>query len=317
MLKSSTLSITGSHPRWLVGRWVDREGFEAADAWVRFDNSPAPLTLHANTLLNTRDELAGRLAAAGVKTTPTRYAPEGLVVVEGHPLTTPLHDQGAFFVQDEASQLVALAVGAQPGERVLDACASPGGKTVAMAGRMRDRGLLVAGDIRPRRVDLLERTVRRSGATCIRLARFDAEALPFGAVFERVLVDAPCSGLGTLRRDPEIRWRRSLAELPALAARQRRMLERAAATVKPGGRLVYATCSSEPEENEEVVSAFLLGHDQFEVEALREVDPGVAGLVSLLTPEGYLRTRPDRHRLEAFFAAAFRRRRYLVNPKHL
>ncbi len=311
------LSVTCSHPRWLVERWLDREGFDAAEAWVRFDNAAAPLTLRANTLAISRDELAGRLAAAGVRVAFTRYSPDGLVVVDGNPLATPLHEEGAFFVQDEASQLVALAAGARPGERVLDACASPGGKTVAMAGRMDNRGLLVAGDMRARRVDLLERTVARSGARCVRIVRFDAEALPFGPVFDRVLVDAPCSGLGTLRRDPEIRWRRLAADLPAFAARQRRILERAATAVKPGGCLIYATCSSEPEENEDVVGGFLRDHDEFEIEPLREADFGVAGLASLLTPEGLLRTRPFAEGLEAFFAAALRRHRYLVNPKHL
>jgi 16S rRNA (cytosine967-C5)-methyltransferase len=311
------LSVTLSHPRWLVERWLDRVGFEAAEAWARFDNTAAPLTLRANTLVTTRETVASRLAVLGVTVTPTRYAPDGLVVVAGSPLATPLHDEGAFFVQDEASQLVSVVAGARPGERVLDACAAPGGKTIAMAGAMGDRGLLVAGDIRRRRMDLLARTVARGGARSVRLARFDAEALPFGAVFDRILVDAPCSGLGTLRRDPEIRWRRSAADLPALAGRQRRMLERAALAVKPGGCVVYATCSSEPEENEEVVAAFLADHPEYEVER-----PGHAGAVSdqlesLLTPAGFLRTWPYAHGLEAFFAAVLRHRRYFVNQKHL
>jgi len=311
------LSVTCSHPRWLVERWLDREGFDAAEAWVRFDNSAAPLTLRANTLAITRDELAVRLAAAGVAVAPTRYSPDGLIVVDGNPLLTPLHEQGAFFVQDEASQIVALVAGAQPRERVLDTCASPGGKTVAMAGRMGDCGLLVAGDVRARRVDLLERTVARSGATSIRIVRLDAEALPFGPVFDRVLVDAPCSGLGTLRRDPEIRWRRSAADLPALAERQRRLLDRAATAVTSGGCLIYATCSSEPEENEDVVRGFLLDHAEFEIEPPDVADTGVAGLAMLLTPEGFFKTTPPAHGLEAFFAATLRRRRCLVNPKPL
>jgi 16S rRNA (cytosine967-C5)-methyltransferase len=311
------LSVTCSHPRWLVERWLEREGFDRAEAWVRFDNSVAPLTLRANTLTIARDELAARLAAAGVTVSPTRFSPDGLVVGGGNPLSTPLHEQGAFFVQDEASQLVALVAGARPGERVLDACASPGGKTVAMAGRMGDRGLLVAGDVRARRMDLLERTIARSGARSVRLVRLDAEALPFGPVFDRVLVDAPCSGLGTLRRDPEIRWRRTNRDLPALAATQRRILERAATAVKPGGRLVYSTCSSEPEENEDVVRGFLLDHDEFEIEPPREADTGVAGLAAMLTPEGFFRTTPPAHGLEAFFAATLRRHRELVNPKYL
>jgi 16S rRNA (cytosine967-C5)-methyltransferase len=311
------LSITLSHPRWIVERWLGRVGFEAAETWLRFDNAAAPLTLRANTLVNTRERLASRLADHNVAVTPTRFAPDGLIVTEGSPLATPLSNEGAFFVQDEASQLVALAAGARPGERVLDACAAPGGKTVAMAGAMGDRGLVVAGDVRRRRVELLGGTVARSGAKSVRIARFDAEALPFGPVFDRILVDAPCSGLGTLRRDPEIRWRRSAADLPVFAGRQRRMLERAAGAVRPGGRVVYATCSSEPEENEDLVAAFLADHPEFEVERPDDANRMPDGFDSLVTSAGFVRTWPWAHGLESFFAVVLRHRRSFVNPKHV
>jgi 16S rRNA (cytosine967-C5)-methyltransferase len=200
---------------------------------------------------------------------------------------------------------------------VLDACAAPGGKTVAMAAGMGGRGLLVAGDIRARRVELLAATVARSGASLVRLARFDAAALPFGPVFDRVLVDAPCSGLGTIRRDPEIRWRRTAADLARLADGQRRLIERAAGVVKPGGRVIYATCSSEPDENEQVVSWFLARHPEFAVEAPRGFEGEGHGLSGLVTPERYLVTRPDRHGLEGFFAAVLRHRGGLADPKAL
>ncbi len=302
------LSISLSHPRWLARRWLTAYGFEAAETWMRFDNAPAPLTLRVNTLKTTKERLVAGLAGHGVRVDEARFAPDGLIVADGQPLATPLFDQGWFFVQDEASQLVALAAGAAPGERVLDACASPGGKTVAMAAAMRDRGEVVAGDVRGRRVDLLRETVARSGAQSIHVSRFDAAALPFGAIFDLVLLDAPCSGLGTIRRDPEVRWRRTPADLPALAATQQTLLARTAGTVKAGGRLVYATCSSEPDENEAVVEAFLAGHGEFAVEAPRLGSLPGAAADSLVTPSGYLRTRPDRHGLEAFFAAVLRRR---------
>jgi 16S rRNA (cytosine967-C5)-methyltransferase len=212
-------------------------------------------------------------------------------------------------VQDEASQLVALAAGAKPGERVLDACASPGGKTLAMAAGMEDRGSIVAGDVRGRRVDLLRETVSRGGARSVRVARFDAAALPFRDEFDLVLLDAPCSGLGTIRRDPEIRWRRVAEDLPVLAATQRRLLERAAACVRPGGRLVYATCSSEPEENELVVQDFLAAHPDFSSEPVALDRLATLPSHPLVSPAGYLRTRPDLHGLEAFFAARLRRLR--------
>ena len=295
------LSITLSHPRWLVERWFERYGFEAAEAWARFDNAPAALTLRANTLRATRDDVSARLAEHGVVTEHTRFAPDGLVVRSGNPLLTPLAGGGLFFVQDEASQLIALFAAAKPEERVLDLCASPGGKTTAMAASMRDRGLVVAGDVRPRRVELLARTVAASTATCIRIVQADAaEMLPFGEDFTCVLLDAPCSGLGTLRRDPDIRWRRSAEDLPSLADAQLRMLERAAAVVQDDGRLIYATCSSEPEENEGVVSRFLARHPGFRPAGAPELP---AAVQPFLTPYGHLRTLPFRDQLEGFFAA--------------
>jgi 16S rRNA (cytosine967-C5)-methyltransferase len=302
------LSVTLSHPRWLAERRLRGLGLEAAEAWARFNNSPAPVTLRVNTLKTTREALATALAAHDVNVEAARFSPEGLVVVSGQPMASPLFEQGWFFVQDEASQLVALATGARPGERVLDACASPGGKTVAMAAAMQDRGAIVAGDLRGRRVELLRDTVRRSGARSIHVARLDGAALPFDAAFDLVLLDAPCSGLGTIRRDPEIRWRRTEADFPVLAAAQRVLLESAARTVKPGGRLVYATCSSEPEENEAVVDWFLAAHAGFGVQPVELRVTAPAGSAPLVTPEGFLRTRPDQHQLEGFFAAVLHRR---------
>jgi 16S rRNA (cytosine967-C5)-methyltransferase len=297
---SAYLGVTLSHPKWLVERWLRRYGFEAAEAWARFDNGPAALTLRANTLRIGRDELAAHLAGHGVETEPTRFAPDGLVVRGGNPLLTPLASQGLFVVQDEASQLIAVFANPQPGERILDVCASPGGKTTAMAAAMGDRGAIVACDVRPRRVALLSRGVAASGARCVRLVQADGtQALPFRPVFDLVLLDAPCSGLGTLRRDPEIRWRRNEAELPALAGAQLTMLARAAAALRPGGRLVYSTCSSEPEENDDVIGRFLATDAAFE----RIAPPLPEAMQAFLTADGLFRTLPFRDGLEAFFAA--------------
>ncbi|MEO8521290.1 MAG: 16S rRNA (cytosine(967)-C(5))-methyltransferase RsmB [Acidobacteriota bacterium] len=292
------LSGALSHPAWLVERWLDRYGLVGAEAWAAFDNNPAALTLRVNTLRTTREALAARLAELGVTTEPARFAPNGLVVTEGNPLLTPLAHDGLFVVQDEASQLVALVAGAQPGETILDACASPGGKTTAMAAAMGDRGLIVATDVRGRRVDLLARTVGAAGAGCVRVVQADAGAvLPFEPRFDCVLLDAPCSGLGTLRRDPEIRWRRAEDTLPRLAAAQLNMLQCTAGVLAPGGRLVYSTCSSEPEENEQVVARFLESRPDFTVR------PVAGALARFATPDGYFRTLPFRDQLEAFFAA--------------
>jgi 16S rRNA (cytosine967-C5)-methyltransferase len=292
------LGITHSHPDWLVARWLRRHGFDATERWVRFNNDTPSLTLRVNGLRATREEARRILEDEGVETELTAAAPDGLVVTSGNPLRRTA--DGLFLVQDEASQLVAIAAGVQPGERVLDLCASPGGKTTAMAAQMGDSGVIVASDVRPRRLRLLRDTVRLSGSRHTHVLQVPARgALPFTEVFSCVLVDAPCSGLGTIRRDPDIRWRRREEELTTLARDQEELLERAVAAVAPGGRLVYATCSSEPEENEQVVDRFLQRHPGFELASLAS-HPVVGPFAD---PRGLFRTLPFAHGLEAFFAA--------------
>jgi 16S rRNA (cytosine967-C5)-methyltransferase len=298
------LSITLSHPRWLASRWYDRYGFEDAERWLRFNNVQPRLTLRPNGPTVTRERLADRLAQQHVQITPGRFAPDAFIVEAGQPLRVV--EDGWFVVQDEASQLVSLLVDATVGSRVLDCCASPGGKTTATAAAMADDGLIVACDIRPKRVELLKRTVSGSGLRSVRIVQADAmKPLPFSAVFSRVLLDAPCSGLGTLRRDPDIRWRRREGDLHALASAQSRMLAHAAACVAPGGRLIYATCSSEPEENEQVVERFMASDESFVPVDARTI---AAVPVKVVDEQGYLRTLPHRHGLEAFFGAVLERR---------
>ena len=304
------LSVTCSHPRWLVERWLDRLGFLRTLEWVRFNNTPPLLTLRANRLLTTPAALARNLGKHGVRTEPTQFARDGLRVLTGNPLRTPLFGQGLFLVQDEASQLVAELTAAQPGERVLDACAAPGGKTTAMAAAMRQAGTLVASDLRPARLRLLRQTLDQMGTTKVGIVRLDlGRPPPFQPVFDCVLVDAPCSGLGVVRRDPEIRWRRQPVDLARFARDQLTMLSHASRVVRPGGRLVYATCSSEPEENEEVVDAFLADHPDFDPVHPDQLRPLLSqGLRDTIDDHGRLSTAPDTHGLEAFFAAILWRR---------
>jgi 16S rRNA (cytosine967-C5)-methyltransferase len=300
-------SITLSHPRWLAARWYDRFGFDVAEQWMQFNNTPGTLTLRANRLKLTRDELAAELRTHDVEAHAAQYAPDALVIDEGYPLRLGLDDSGLFFVQDEASQLVALLAGNPPPPRVLDACASPGGKTTAIAAAMAGKGLLVATDLRDRRINLLRRTVTLSGARNVRVVQTDLrQPLPFSQPFDCVLVDAPCSGLGTLRRDPDIRWRRRESDLPTLAAAELTMLRRAADSVAPGGRLVYATCSSEPEENEQIVDAFTAAVPDFVPVAATAASASLTD--ALVDARGFLRTEPHRHQLDAFFGAVFLRR---------
>jgi 16S rRNA (cytosine967-C5)-methyltransferase len=304
---AEALAIGMSHPLWLVERWIERFGLDATRRWLDFDNAEAPLTLRANLRRQSRDELCRLLRDHGVESEPTRFAPAGLVVTAGNPLKTDLADTGRFLVQDEASQLVPLLLGVRPGDRVLDACAAPGGKTLAIADALEGTGWIVAADLRPRRVSLLRRLLGAHDVAAAIVVHDLARGLPFGAAFDRVLVDAPCTGLGTIRRDVDIRWRRTAGDVAAAAERQIRMLTEAAAGVRPGGRLVYATCSSEPEENQAVVRALLdRRRDFYTVDPEKLQAEGVPA--ELLEPSsGWLVTRPDRHGLEAFFGAALER----------
>ena len=298
------LSLTLSHPRWLAERWLDRVGLARAEAWMLFNNEPAPLTIRSNPLRTTRDELLVRLAEIGVEAHAARFAPDGIVLDKGSLREEAL--RGEFVLQDEASQLVALLAGAEPGPLVLDTCASPGGKATAMAMTLGIGERLIACDVRERRMALLQRTVAASGALNVRLVQADVtKPLPFRPDFSTVIVDAPCSGLGTLRRDPDIRWRRSPDDLPALAAAQLTMLANAAGMVRPGGRLVYATCSSEPEENEAVAAAFLASTPDFRAVPASAAHPALSAEV--VDARGHLRTEPDQHGLELFFGAVFER----------
>ncbi len=303
------LSVTLSHPRWLVERWVGRMGPERALAWITFNNDTPPLAIRANRLHTTREEVAARLAGDGIESEPTRFAPDGLVVRSSLPRTAAALPPAWFVPQDEGSQLVGAYVAPAPASRVLDACAAPGSKTTQLAAELRNGGVLVATDLRPRRLRALDAMLRQSGAHAHVVQADAATGLPFDAAFDIVLVDAPCSGLGTIRRDPDIRWRRTEGELGAHAERQHRILAEAARSVRPGGLLVYSTCSSEPEENVEVVEAFLASAPGFAFEdPLRTRREVPAALGPCLDGRGCLQTEPDRHGLEPFFAARLRRR---------
>jgi 16S rRNA (cytosine967-C5)-methyltransferase len=248
------------------------------------------MCLAVNRHRTSRDALLRELAAVGVQTRLTTRAAHGLEVIDGRALSTAGFAEGRFVSQDEASQLIGELAAPAPGATVLDLCASPGGKTLALSASVGATGRVIASDVRPNRVRLLQRTLDRCGVPNVTVVQVSAQgSLPFApGVFDLVLIDAPCSGLGTVRRDPDIRWRRSPDDLPRFAIAQLALLERAANLVAPGGQLVYATCSSEPEENEDVVRSFIAGRSGFRIERLH-------------------RTLPFSDHLEAFFGAVLRR----------
>ncbi len=290
------LNVTCAHPRWLVARWLDRYGFEAAEAWCEWNNQPPHLTVRALDPAVT--DTVDWLATQGITASRSPVMPDLARLEPGAFGAWPAEVRAAVAIQDEGSALVAAVVQARPGDRVLDLCASPGGKSVRLWRAMHHTGVLVSSDTRPARVHLLRQTLRAAGAPA-RVVRLDGrQPLPFPAAFDHVLVDAPCSGLGTLRRDPDIKWHVSLEDLPALAAAQRDLLQQAAAVVRPGGHLVYATCSSEPEENEGVVAQFL--HETPGWTVVAWTGPGGDS-------DGALRTTPVRDRLDAFYACRLAR----------
>lgn len=301
------LSITLSHPAWLVRRWIARVGFDAAEAWCQFNNSAPHVSVRSAGRLDAATLLA-RLAAASIQAEPAPYVHDALRLAPGSLGRVPAALRDELVVQDEGAQLVARLADVRPGERVLDACASPGGKSLVLATDLKRAGAsrshLVAADFRATRVETLARTLRAL-APEVSIVRLDARVrLPFAPVFDCVLLDAPCSGLGTVRRDPDLKWTRRADDLPRFAAEQLAMLHACAAVVRPGGRIVYATCSSEPEENTEVVEAFLAAAADF---AVARPEPSAPVPPALRNPAGALETRPFEHGLDAYFGAVLAR----------
>jgi 16S rRNA (cytosine967-C5)-methyltransferase len=287
---SERVAVELSHPAWLVKLWIAELGVDEALALMRADNEALRTTLRA--LIDRQTALAA-VREQGVEADPGRYAPQA--IRSSAALVLP----GVCLPQGEASQLVALLLGARPGERVLDACAAPGGKTAYLAQTVGTEGSVTAVDAGRG----AERRIRSLLDLCgvrARIIEDGIENVPVDEPYDAVLVDAPCSGLGTLREHPEIRWRRTPADLADFADRQSRILRAAAKHVRPGGRLVYATCTLARAENDEVVDAFLAESPGFSADAPDNVDPAPRALLD----EGCrMRTYPHRHDMAGFFAA--------------
>lgn len=301
------IAVVLSHPRWLVEHWIGRFGIKETLELCRADNEIPPLALRVNSFRATRQEMLERLARAGHDVRPTVYCPEGIILAKPPASLRQMPEiaGGLLYVQDEASQLVSRLLAPRRGERVLDLCAGAGGKTTHVAALMENDGDLVAADIQPGKLSALESTAKRMGLQ-VRTASFDATdatSMATQGSFDRVLVDAPCSGLGTLRRNPEIRWHLTAVKLGEFPPLQRRILENAAACVKGGGILLYSTCSVMPEENDGVVEAFLERHPDF-----APARPEADFPAEVLDPKGFLRTFPHRHGTDGFFGALLVRR---------
>jgi 16S rRNA (cytosine967-C5)-methyltransferase len=303
------LAVATSHPAWLLERWAGFAGAAEAESFAHANNRTPPVAFRVNPVRASEAEVIAGLRAAGVEVQRSQVAAGAWRVEPAGGASAAaqlraLTARGAIYTQDEASQLVAHVVGARAGERVLDVCAAPGSKATQIAAQAGEGALVVAGDIHGHRLRVVRETAARQGLENVQTIAYDAEdaPLPFAAgAFRRVLVDAPCTGTGTLRHNPEIRWRITAADIAELAARQRLILSNAARVVGVGGRLVYSTCSVEPEENEGVVASFLEAHPAFE-----SIRPDVPE--RLVTNEGAARTWPQRDDTDGFFVAAFERR---------
>jgi 16S rRNA (cytosine967-C5)-methyltransferase len=302
------LAARYSHPRWLVEEWRAILGPVEAEACAAAMSEQPPLTARVNTLKLSRDDLIPRLAGEGVAATPCRYSPLALrLAVSGTVELLPSFREGLFTIQDESSQMAALLLDPRPGERVLDLCAAPGGKATAIAQLMNDRGAITACDISNGKLRHVEETAARLGISIISTRRSDAVTPPaeFRGSFDRVLVDAPCSGLGVIRRNPEGKWRKGPDDIERLAETQKKILAAAAGSVAPGGVLLYATCSTSVTENEAVVDDFLSRRPDFVLEDGRELFPDRSGFFS---GRGMFRSWPHRHDgMDGFFAARMKR----------
>lgn len=296
------LAVSTSHPAWLIERWIKAFGSEETEAFALANNQQAPIAFRVVTQRAPEVELITQLRASGAKLEPSKIAKHAWRITDTGPLFRRFVDSGEIYVQDEASQMVAQVLDAQPGERILDLCAAPGSKATQIAGALRDTGIVIASDLHEHRLRTVRETSKLHGLSNIRcLALNGLQSLPFRAnAFDRVLIDAPCSGTGTFRRNPEIRWRISAEDIDDLASRQKRLLLNAAPLVKPGGRLVYSTCSVEPEENESVVQTFLENNINFSLLALPLSDAP--------SSRGTLRTWPQHHDTDGFFVASLQRR---------
>jgi 16S rRNA (cytosine967-C5)-methyltransferase len=303
--------VRANVPQWLFDKLVARDGEAEALQLVDAMNKPAPLDLRVNALKATREEVMASLATAPILGEPTPYAPLGIRVMKKPALQNlPLFKNGSIEVQDEGSQLLAQIVGAKRGEMVVDFCAGAGGKTLALGASMRNTGRLYAFDISEKRLGKLKPRLARSGLSNVHPVQIahenDAKVKRLAGKIDRVLVDAPCSGLGTLRRNPDVKWRQTPQSITELNEKQKSILAGAARLVKPGGRLVYATCSILEEENEAIVEEFIASRDDFMLIPMSDV------LVEQKIPlemQTFLKLLPHQHQTDGFFAAVLERKK--------
>jgi 16S rRNA (cytosine967-C5)-methyltransferase len=298
------ISVTQSHPLWLVQRWVKELGLEETLRVCKFNNQISSLMLRTNTLKMNRTDLIEKLRKKELKPLPATFSEEGIVLQDPPPTSElPFLKEGLYIIQDEASQLITSVVDPKPGERILDACAAPGGKATHMAQTMENRGEIYALDLSKGKLDRIEEMCQRLGIKIVKTAKGDAAvSLPVsnGFEFDRVLADVPCSGFGTLRKNPDLKWRRGEKDIKRLSELQFSILNHLSAYVKVGGVFIYSTCTVFHEENEDMVERFLNEHSEFQLDRVEKVLPERC---YPLIHNGYFKTFPPKDGMDGFFAA--------------
>lgn len=301
------LAVETSHPQWLVERWVESYGFEETAAMLHENNIPPVQTVRVNTTRATVAEVLASLEAEGVKAQQSDMMPECIHLTNGTAARTMAFKEGLITIQDESSMLPANVLAPQPGMKVLDMCAAPGGKTTHIAEKMANEGSILAMDLHPHKLDLIEENTARLGLDIVQTAPVDgrkAAELLAKESYDAVLVDAPCSGLGVMRRKPDIKYTKREEDLESLQTIQLAILDNAVQVLKPGGRLVYSTCTVDKRENEGTVEAFISAHPEMERE-------GITNLPEKLLAKqnnGMLQVFPHDFGSDGFFVASFRKK---------
>jgi len=302
------LSVRYSYPKWIADKFMELFGEEFAESLLEAGNRVPDLTVRANTLKTSAEGLVNALKNEGVEASPGRYVSDAVIIKSQVSVTRlKAFRNGLFQVQDESSMLPAAVLAPQPGEKVLDACSAPGGKATHMAQMMQNKGLITAMDIHEHKLKLIEDAAGRLGTDIIRTELHDA-AIPVPqheGAYDRVLLDAPCSGLGIIRRKPDIKWARENRDIGSITGLQRRLIDSVSKAVKPGGVMVYSTCTLLPEENECIVRDFLNNNDEFyEDDITAYLPPGLAKHAR----GGMIQVYPNRDGIDGFFVARLARK---------
>lgn len=303
------LSIRYSHPEWMVESWLKRYGLEFTEKLLESNNGLPELTVRVNTLKTDVEGLVSELKEEGIETERTKYLSEALALKNPSAIShLNSFKKGLFQVQDQSSMLVARILDPAPGEMVMDVCSAPGGKSTHIAQLMEDKGVVISRDIHEHKIRIIEDTAKRLGITIIKAEMYDAVKIDNNYIgkADRVLVDAPCTGFGIIRRKPDIKWSRSSGDTKEIKDLQYRILTAASSYVKPGGCLVYSTCTIEPDENENRIKDFISKNSGFEMEDITSLLP--AELRSDESQSGFIQLYPNVHGIDGFFIARMRRR---------